>query len=110
MSSTKKVKSAGRFGSRYGIGIRRRVIKIEEKQHQAGVCPSCGFTKVGRIASGIFACKKCGLVFAGGAYFPQTLTGSIVGKMVNQKSFLPNMAELLKTKEEEIPEAKEAEA
>ena len=100
MSSTQKVKSAGRFGSRYGIGIRRRVIKVEEKQHQQGVCPQCGFTRVNRKASGIFSCKKCGIVFTGGAYYPQTLTGSIVAKMVNQKSFLPNMAELLKVNEE----------
>src|SRR3989344_8422018 len=106
MSSTKKVKSAGRFGSRYGIGIRRRVIKVEEKQHQTSNCPSCGFAKVFRKASGIFECKKCGNVFAGGAYYPQTLTGSIVSKMVSQKSFLPNMAELLKINEE-IVETKE---
>lgn len=107
MSSTKKVKSAGRFGSRYGIGIRRRIIKVEEKQHKAGTCPSCGFIRVFRKASGIFACKKCGNIFTGGAYFPQTLTGSIVAKMVNQKSFLPNVAELLKVNEKENAESAE---
>ncbi len=95
MSSTKKVKSAGRFGSRYGVGIRKRVIKVESRQKKAGECPACGYLKVKRVAAGIFLCRKCAARFSGGAYYPQTLTGKIVGKMVTQKSFLPNLSELV---------------
>lgn len=95
MGSTKKVKKAGRFGAKFGIGIRRRWLKVAEKQQKRYDCPQCGFKKVKRTASGIFECKKCGMKFAGGAYFPTTLTGSIVKKMVEQKQFLPAVTELI---------------
>ncbi|HLC36346.1 MAG TPA: 50S ribosomal protein L37ae [archaeon] len=85
--STKKVKSTGRYGARYGVGIRKRLIKVEEKQKRKHSCPDCGFKKVSRRAAGIFSCRKCGLEFAGGAYFPETLTGNIVKKTVSQKAF-----------------------
>ncbi len=99
MSSTKKVKSAGRYHARYGIGIRRRLIEIEEKQKKPQTCPYCGYQKVKRKAAGIFSCTKCGSKFAGGAFVPQTLTGSIVTKMVAQKSFLPSLTQLIEATE-----------
>jgi large subunit ribosomal protein L37Ae len=95
MSSTKKVKTAGRFGSRYGIGVRKRWLKVSQKQAEAFECPSCGYARVKREAAGIFDCRKCGSRFSGGAYYPQTLTGRIVSKMVTQRSFLSNVGELL---------------
>lgn len=99
LSSTKKVKSAGRYHARYGIGIRRRLIEIEEKQKKPHACPYCGYQKVKRKAAGIFFCAKCDSKFAGGAFVPQTLTGSIVTKMVNQKSFLPALTQLIEATE-----------
>jgi large subunit ribosomal protein L37Ae len=96
---TKKVKHAGRFKSRYGVGIRKRVIKVEEKQRQRFDCPDCGFNAVKRKGTGLFECKKCGAVFAGGCYLPQTMTGSIVKKMVTQKSFVPSAKALIETTE-----------
>lgn len=112
MSSTKKVKSAGRYGARYGVGIRRRLIEIEEKQKKPQTCLVCGFQKVKRKAPGIFHCTKCGSTFAGGAYVAQTLTGSIVSKMVNQKSFLPALNQLLQATEshQSVKTLEEAEA
>ena len=107
---TKKVKHAGRFKSRYGVGIRKRVIKVEEKQRQRFDCPDCGFNAVKRKGTGLFECKKCGTVFAGGTYLPQTMTGSIVKKMVTQKSFVPSAKALIETTEKakEGKEEKEA--
>jgi len=99
MAETKKVKSTGRFGTRYGVGIRKRILKVEAKQKQKHKCPSCGFKKVKRTAAGIFECNKCGAKFAGGAYFPETMSGQVVNKMISQKSFLPHMAELIEAKE-----------
>jgi large subunit ribosomal protein L37Ae len=99
VSTTKKVKSAGRYRARYGIGIRRRLLEIEAKQKKPHSCPYCGFMKVKRKAAGIFICTKCGAKFAGGAFVPQTLTGSIVTKMVMQKSFLPAMNQLIEATE-----------
>jgi large subunit ribosomal protein L37Ae len=102
--ATKKVKSAGRFKSRYGVGIRKRVIKVESKQHQDFTCPECGFKKLKRQGTGVFNCAKCGLKAAGGAYLPVTMTGSIVRKMVAQKSFLPMASELLEASEKKVEE------
>jgi len=102
--STKKVKGFGRYGARYGVGIRKRTLKIEAKQKAEHNCPNCSAPRVKRKAAGIFECRKCGFEFAGGAYFPETMSGTIVKKMVMQKSFLPNVKELV-----EAPIEKEAE-
>jgi large subunit ribosomal protein L37Ae len=87
MGNSKKVGAAGRFGSRYGIGIRKKLLKIESKQERNYRCPFCGFKKVGRKAAGLYVCRKCQATFAGGAYFPSTLPGLIIRKTVSQKGF-----------------------
>ena len=87
MGNTKKVGSTGRLGSRYGVGIRRRLLKIEPIQLKKHACPSCGFRSVKRLNKGIFKCLKCNSEFVGGAYIPQTLSGSLISKVVSQKSF-----------------------
>lgn len=87
MGKTKKVRKTGRLGSRYGVGIRKRLLKIEDKQQAKYQCPFCGFKRVKRKASGIFSCGKCHATFAGGAYLPTTLSGSIIKKTIAQKSF-----------------------
>lgn len=97
--TTKKLKSVARFGARYGLGVKSRVLKIEQRQKQKFNCPNCGFPKVKRKARGIFECRKCGSKFTGGAFIPETLTGSIVKKMVSQKTFLPAMKELIEATE-----------
>jgi large subunit ribosomal protein L37Ae len=110
MGNTKKVKSTGRFGSRYGVGIRKRLIKIESEQNKLQQCPKCGFKKVKRKSKGIFECGKCKAVFAGGAYLPSTTSGRVIEKMVAQKSFMPKMTELISAKEEPEKEAVEGKA
>jgi len=72
MARTKKVKMAGRFGPRYGLRVRRMIIKIEELQRQKYVCKKCGKKAVKRVGSGIWECKACGYKFAGGCYVPST--------------------------------------
>ena len=69
MARTKKVKSAGRFGAGYGLRVRKRLIKIEEKQRKKQICPFCKKSGVNRIASGIWHCKKCGKKFTSSAYY-----------------------------------------
>jgi len=100
MGDTRKVKHAGRFGARYGKGIRDRVVGIEKKQRQLHECPSCGFRRVKRVSTGLYSCKKCGFKFAGGAYTPSTMSGGLVRKMVSQRRFLPLAKELIEIKEE----------
>lgn len=67
--TTKRVKSAGRFGVRYGKRIRQLVVDIEQKQKQKHQCPYCNKKGVKRIASGIWQCRKCDAKFTGKSYF-----------------------------------------
>jgi len=104
MGETKKVGSTGRFGSRYGVGIRKKLLKVESLQIQKQKCPNCGFPTVKRKSKGIFACKKCSHEFVGGAYTPKTITGGLISQMVSQKRFVPEAIEKLsEAKGEEAP-------
>ena len=69
-SHTKKVGSAGRFGARYGLKIRKKVWEIETIQKQKHKCPDCFKFTLKRIAAGIWLCDACGNKFAGRAYEP----------------------------------------
>jgi len=71
---TRKVGVAGRFGPRYGVRIRRRVQEIEEGLRVRHACPKCLAVSVKRRSSGVWACRRCGTVFAGGAYRPVVTT------------------------------------
>jgi len=98
--TTKKVKQLAKYGTRYGVGIRKRLLKIEPKQRADQECPFCGFKKVKRDAPGIYVCGKCESKFAGGAYLPSTDSGKLIKRMVDQKSFVSNTAELIAVKED----------
>jgi large subunit ribosomal protein L37Ae len=71
---TLKAGIAGRLGPRYGVRIRRRVQEVETLQRQRHSCPRCLARNVKRFASGVWKCRRCGLVFAGGAYRPVVTT------------------------------------
>jgi large subunit ribosomal protein L37Ae len=71
---TRKAGSVGRFGPRYGVRIRRRVQEIEEGLRQRHECPRCAAIAVRRDSTGVWACRRCGYVFAGGAYRPIVTT------------------------------------
>lgn len=85
MGRTKKVGSAGRFGPRYGVKIRKAVAKIEKIQKSKMICPRCGAKAVKRIGYGLYRCRKCGAVFAGGAYTLRTIVGESVAKTLEAK-------------------------
>ncbi|MEF8848997.1 MAG: 50S ribosomal protein L37ae [Candidatus Thermoplasmatota archaeon] len=79
---TRKAKSAGRFGTRYGVRSRSTVRAIEKIQKAKHVCKKCGHKKVVRISTGIWKCKKCGTKFAGAAYMPKTEAGEKIRKIL----------------------------
>jgi large subunit ribosomal protein L37Ae len=86
MGRTTKVGSAGRFGPRYGLKIRRRVAAVEARMKQKHVCPVCGRRAVRRISTGIWQCQKCGATFAGGAYLPTTPAGKVAKRVTASKA------------------------
>ncbi len=99
MGNTKKVGSSGRYGSRYGVGVKKRVLAVEKRMAKKIPCPFCGFSKTKRTAPGLYLCMKCSANFTGGAYEPQTLIGKTINKMVSQKQFLAGAQELAKVQE-----------
>ncbi|MCE4602471.1 MAG: 50S ribosomal protein L37ae [Desulfurococcales archaeon] len=73
MGRTKIVGPAGRYGPRYGVSVRKRVRDILLRKQQKHECPFCGSTgTVYRISVGIWACRKCGVKWAGAAYTPRS--------------------------------------
>jgi large subunit ribosomal protein L37Ae len=68
-TKSKKTKSAGRFGARYGKRAKNKLVKVEDKQRKKQKCPFCKKSGVKRKAKGIWECKKCGKTFAAGTYY-----------------------------------------
>ena len=85
MGRTKKVGSTGRFGVRYGAKLRRRVLDIEKKRNEPTRCPACATRALKRQAVGLWKCKKCDLLFAGGAYVPFTDAGKAAKRAITQR-------------------------
>jgi len=92
---TKKVGSVGRFGPRYGVRIRRRILEVEVEQRKRHQCPRCSAYSVRRKGTGVWACRRCGLVFAGGAYRPVVTT--------TVRTEIPAVAEAEEKAPEEAP-------
>lgn len=70
MTKTKKVGVIGRYGTRYGVSVRRRIKMLDESTRSRHLCPSCSAKRVKRVSKGVWLCKKCGHKFAGGTYTP----------------------------------------
>lgn len=68
-TKSKKTKSAGRFGARYGKKVRDKLVKVEDKQRIKQVCPFCEKKGVKRLSKGIWDCSKCKKKFASGTYY-----------------------------------------
>ncbi len=67
---TVKVGSSGRFGARYGVIVRNSIKTVEADQKADHECPVCHHMAVGRVSSGIWSCRHCGVKFAAKAYSP----------------------------------------
>jgi large subunit ribosomal protein L37Ae len=100
---TKKVGSAGRFQSRYGVRSRTRLRNVEIVQKAKHICPSCGHKKVKRLSTSIWQCRKCMIKFAGGAYYPRTESGQNIEKMLRGET---KASDIPKETEKPIEEVK----
>jgi len=68
-TKSKKTKSTGRFGARYGKKVRDRLVKVESKQKKKQKCPFCSRLGVKRLSKGIWKCSKCNKKFASDTYY-----------------------------------------
>merc|ERR1712127_652940 len=65
---TKKVGITGKYGTRYGATLRKLARKIEVSQHATYHCSFCGKDSIKRKCAGIWECRSCRKIMAGGAY------------------------------------------
>jgi len=68
-SKSKKSRSAGRYGARYGKRAKTKLVKIEVKQRVKQKCPFCEKLGVKRVSKGIWHCRKCDKKFASNIYY-----------------------------------------
>ncbi len=100
MPKTKLVKSAGRFGVRYGQRIKRKIAEVESKQRKKQVCPFCK-KRAKRLSKGIWECRNCGKKFAGHAYYLEE--GAMIVKQDYSKELSKEVKEPKKIKEPKAP-------
>jgi len=74
---TKKIGPTRGLEARYGATVRKRYIEVVSGLRKAHTCPKCGSTSVRRRSVGVWKCRKCGVVFTGGAYTPTTKLGTL---------------------------------
>ncbi|MCD6111130.1 MAG: 50S ribosomal protein L37ae [Thermoplasmata archaeon] len=79
---TKKRGSTARFGARYGVSVKNRILEIEKMKKGRYQCPRCSKKNVRRISTGIWQCASCHYTFAGAAFTPRS------GKMKSLQSRL----------------------
>jgi large subunit ribosomal protein L37Ae len=68
-AKSKKSKSAGRFGPRYGKRAKVKLVKVESRQRIKQKCPFCEKLGVKRLSKGIWNCSKCNKKFASNTYY-----------------------------------------
>ena len=58
MGKTKKVGSSGKFGTRYGMRLRKRWLEVDKKQKALYECPTCKRYSTVHYEDD-FVCNKC---------------------------------------------------
>jgi len=90
VTRTKKVKGSGRYGTRYGSRLRKRIREIDSTARIKHRCPRCRLYYVKKISNGIWQCRKCQYKYAGGAWNPVTNAGKRaigLAKQVQERRF-----------------------
>jgi large subunit ribosomal protein L37Ae len=63
-----ELRTAKRFGARYGRKVKHKLAAIEKEQKKYYKCPYCNNIKVKRVSAGIWKCRKCSSKFTNKAY------------------------------------------
>ena len=72
------------FSVRYGVSLRKRYESTQKEKRARYKCDVCGKEAVKRVSNGIWRCRYCGAIFAGGAYTLKTAAGEAVARALNQ--------------------------
>eukprot|EP01000_Liburna_glaciale_P004933 NODE_4527_length_431_cov_462.353403_g2932_i1.p1 GENE.NODE_4527_length_431_cov_462.353403_g2932_i1~~NODE_4527_length_431_cov_462.353403_g2932_i1.p1 ORF type:complete len:93 (+),score=9.80 NODE_4527_length_431_cov_462.353403_g2932_i1:65-343(+) len=81
---TQKVGVVGKYGTRYGANLRKRIKKIEISQHAKHWCEPCGRFTIKRKAVGCWYCSKCKKTYAGAAYTLTSTAGVTVRSTIRR--------------------------
>ncbi|CAE6542384.1 unnamed protein product [Rhizoctonia solani] len=76
--------STERQVERYGASLRKQVKKMEVTQHARYTCTFCGKDSVKRTAVGIWNCRSCKKVIAGGAWTVSTTAAATVRSTIRR--------------------------
>ena len=90
VTRTKKVKSSGRYGVRYGARLRKRIKEVDGTAKAKHRCPRCRIFAVKKESVGVWKCTKCEYTFTGGAWVPLTNSGRrMIGltRQIEQRRF-----------------------
>jgi ribosomal protein eL43 len=68
MAKKTTLRSAKRFGVRYGKRNKEKVATLEREHRGKRKCPYCNYIKLKRLSKGIWLCEKCNVKFASKAY------------------------------------------
>jgi len=75
---------SGKYGTRYGASLRKQVKKMEITQHARYTCTFCGKDSVKRTNVGIWECRSCKKVIAGGAWTVSTTAAATVRSTIRR--------------------------
>ncbi|MGC8651727.1 MAG: 50S ribosomal protein L37ae [Candidatus Micrarchaeia archaeon] len=67
---------------RYGATLRERQKEVKAEKQARYKCDVCGRMAVKRIGTGIWQCRHCKTLYAGGAYTMKTAAGEAAKKLI----------------------------
>lgn len=68
---------------RGGRTLRMGLEAVKASTRAKYICSRCGKKAVKRKSTGIWQCKSCNVVFAGGAYAPTTPVGEVAARIIS---------------------------
>ena len=81
MVKKKRKKAGALLGTKGGLSVRRKWLKVVTSARAKHKCPRCLSKSVKRVSIGLWKCRNCGYTFAGGAYTPTTKLGEAAERL-----------------------------